>query len=191
MMAEADLIDLIRTYGLMVLAPLALLEGPIVSVLGGYLVGRGLIALNALMACLVIADVAGDAILYGIGRYGGPLIPQGWRARLGMSQGMQDRLVQDMHTHGTRILVIGKLTHAVGFAVLATAGAARYPFGRFLLVNFLATLPKSAALVFLGWMLGDSWGRADAWLSQAIAVLALVLVVALALWLRHRQRRDG
>lgn len=191
MIDDTFLIGLIRDYGLLVLAPLALLEGPIVSVFGGYLAGRGLVPFNALLVLVVVADLVGDVMLYGIGRHGGRRVPQRWRGRLGLSPERQERLVDEIHTHGTRMLAVGKLTHAMGFAVLTAAGAARFPFGRFVMVNLLATLPKSAAMVALGWWLGNSWQRADAWLTRAIAVGGVLALVALVLWHLRARKRDA
>ena len=188
MISQDTLMTLVTDYGLAILAPLAVLEGPIVSVLGGWLAGRGVMVVQAVFLCVVIADVAGDSVLYGIGRYGGPRVPQRWREKLGLSRDRQAALIGQIHAGGGRLLVIGKLTHAMGFAVLAAAGAARYPFVRFLGVNLLATLPKSAALVGLGWALGDSWDRADAWLTRIVLIGALLSVVALTWWLRRAPR---
>ena len=188
MIGQDTLMTLVGDYGLAILAPLALVEGPVVSVLGGWLAGRGALVVQAVFVCVVIADLAGDAMLYGVGRYAGSRVPQRWREKLGLSRHRQAALIDQIHAGGGRLLVIGKLTHAMGFAVLAAAGAARYPFMRFLAVNLLATLPKSAALVGLGWALGDSWDRADAWLTRFVLIGALLSVVALTWWLRRAPR---
>lgn len=188
MIAADALVALVRDWGLVVLAPVALIEGPIVTVLGGSLVALGMLPAGPLFAVLVLAVLAGDAILYGLGRRGGRWIPLAWRARLGLTPARQQRLVADLHAHGTRILLLGKLTHAMGFAILVAAGAAGLPFGRFLLINLLATLPKTAALLGLGWLLGDSWQRADGWLNVLFAVLVLTSLIALVGWLKRRAR---
>lgn len=186
MLSDGALVALVRDWGLLVLAPLALIEGPVVSVLGGSLVALGALSFGPLLAVLMLADLAGDVLLYGLGRAGGRRVPPGWRNRMGLTPERQARLAADIATHGTRLLVLGKLTHAMGFAILTAAGAARFPLGRFLAINLLATLPKSAALVGLGWLLGDSWQRADGWLTVAFAALALVLLAVLVRWLRRR-----
>ncbi|MCA2011697.1 VTT domain-containing protein [Cereibacter sphaeroides] len=183
-MGNADLLALIQDHGLLLMAPLALVEGPIVSVLGGYLAGRGLMSLSGLLVVVVLADLLGDALLYGVGRQGGRLLPARLRERLiARNARLQERLKREIEDHGTRLLVIGKLTHGAGFAVLMAAGAARYPFWRFLLVNLLATLVKSGALVALGWWMGDQWQHAELWLDRAIVLVVALALLGFGLWL--------
>lgn len=189
MIQDAELLNLIQQYGLLILTPIAVLEGPIVSVIGGYLGGQGLLNLWALMVALVFADLLGDAILYLVGRRGGVLLPRRLRARLQAGSGMQERLKRQMRDRGGRVLVIAKLTHGAGFAVLLAAGAVRYPFGRFLLFNLLATIIKTGALVALGWWMGDQWQRAEVWMDRAIVAVVALAIVGGLVWL-HRARRS-
>ena len=79
-MDNAELLALVHQYGLAILAPLALIEGPIVSILGGYLAGHGLVSLPALLVVVIAADpwatrsstvsggAAGDCCRSGCGR---------------------------------------------------------------------------------------------------------------------------
>jgi len=183
-----DLVELIRAQGLTILAPLALIEGPIVSVLGGSLAGHGLLPLKALLAVLIGADLAGDALMYAVGRRGGRLLPDRLRARLPLSGPLADRLRLEIGARGGRLLLLGKLTHGAGFAVLLAAGAARYPFGRFLAVNLLGTGIKTGALVALGWWLGDQWDRAELWIDRAVLGGLALALLGFALWLTHHRR---
>lgn len=189
MIDNAELLSLIQTYGLAILTPAAVIEGPIVSVLGGYLAGQGLLNLWAVLVAVVAADLIGDSILYSIGARGGRLLPARLRARLQSRTGLQERLRREIQDHGARLLVIAKITHGAGFAVLMAAGAARYPFGRFLFVNLLATVVKSGALVALGWWMGDQWSRAEVWMDRAIVVMVALLVIGAMIWL-HRAKRS-
>ena len=189
MIQNAELLALIQQYGLTILAPLAVVEGPIVSVLGGYLGGQGLLNLWGLLMVVVAADLVGDSILYTIGRRGGVLLPARLRARLVSNTGVQEKLRREMRDHGARALVIAKITHGAGFAVLIAAGAARYPFGRFLVFNLFATIVKSSALVALGWWMGDQWQRAQVWMDRAIVAVVALALIGLLVWL-HRSRRS-
>jgi len=190
-MDNAELLALVHQYGLAILAPLALLEGPIISILGGYLAGHGLVHLPALLVVVIAADLLGDAILYGVGRRGGRLLPPRLRARMTRNTRLQDRLKREMQDHGARLLVIAKLTHGAGFAVLMAAGATRYPFPRFLLVNLGATILKSSALVALGWWLGDRWQHAEVWMDRAIVAVVALAVILLLVWLHRAHRSEA
>jgi len=192
MMDTAELLSLIRAHGLLIIALMALVEGPVISVIGGSLASAGVLNLAALLAVVIAGDMLGDVVLYAIGRRGGRLLPPRLRARLlQQNPALQARLRREIEGHGARLLVLGKLTHAAGFAVLLAAGAARYPFGRFLIVNLLATALKCALLVALGWWMGEQWRQAEAWMDRALLVLLALALVTAALWLHRGRRRPA
>lgn len=189
MMNPEALLALVTDHGLLVIALVSVVEGPLVSILGGSLAGAGLLPLPALVAVVVAGDMAGDIALYAIGRRGGRLLPRALRARvIERNAPLSARLQRSMQDHGARLLVAGKLTHAAGFAVLLAAGAARYPFGRFVVVNLAATVLKCAALVGLGWWLGDQWQRSEVWMERAALAAVVLILAAAALWLHHARR---
>lgn len=192
MTAGQEIAALVMAHGLWVLVPLAVLEGPIVTVIVGGLASLGLIDPALAIVLLVLADVAGDAVLYAGGR--GlridriPLIG----ARLRLPRAQLVPLIRGMRRHATRLMVLGKLTHAAGFAVLIAAGAARVSLAQFLVVNLLASVPKTLAFFALGYGFATAQERISHWLSLGSgAVLGVAAVAAgLVLVFRHRARKD-
>lgn len=179
-------IQLIQTHGLLLLAPLSVLEGPIVTVIAGYLASLGLLNTAGALAVVIAGDLVGDAVLYLVGRKGIKRLPQRWRDRLGLDADRVEALKDHFGARGGRTLVIGKLTHSAGAAILVAAGAARMPPGAFLWWNFLATLPKSAAFLALGYAFGAAYAQIDAWIFRVSLVLLAVLAVAGVVWWRRR-----
>jgi membrane protein DedA with SNARE-associated domain len=175
-----DEAEMLRAWGPALLLPLAVIEGPVVTVAAGFLAARGwLDALAAL--CLVIAgDVIGDVIYHWIGRRGGAPLRAAVRLA-GMRDGLPAGLQAQLARNAARMLVIGKWTHSLGFVTLIGSGMVGMPWRRFLPVVALATLPKSAALFAFGWFAGDRW---DVLARHGLAVgagLALAGVAALAI----------
>jgi len=187
-MTGAEILDLIAAYGLAVLAPLSILEGPVVTMIAGWLASVGLLHLGAAFVVVVAGDLIGDMALYLIGRNALGAIPAVWRDWLGLTRPRLIRLMRRFRKDGARILVIGKLTHAAGFAILLSAGAARMPIGVFLLANFLATIPKSMAFLAIGWAVGSAYQR---WATGVFWVSLALVVLAAAAWLILRRRRAG
>jgi len=143
-------------HGSALILPLAVIEGPIVAVVTGFLSGRGYFAWYVAVAALVAGDLIGDMIYYVIGRTGArPLGRLG--ARLGLHGKITDALRRGLEQDATRMLLIAKWTHAIGFMVLIGGGAVRLPVPRFLLVNLLGTVPKIAVLFGLGYFAGDNY----------------------------------
>ncbi len=184
MTSDADLLALLSTHGIAILAPLAIIEGPIVTVIAAWLASLGLLDLREVLICVVLADLVGDSLLYLAGRFGLDWMPLRWRTGLRLNRRRLVRLARMFQTDGAKILIIGKLTHGAGFAVLLAAGAARMPFLTFLTANFVATVPKSLALAALGYLAGAAYGEISTgiyWLS-----LAVIAVLTLAVLQRHR-----
>lgn len=184
-MTLAALTAFLAKHGLLLLLPLAVIEGPIVSVLAGIMCGNGLMSWGAALTLLVAGDLIGDLVCYAVGWFSG-----GWLHRTGIRLGLpvaQAREWTDRVGHNApRMLLIGKWTHAVGAAVLIAAGAARISIARFLAINLLATLPKSALLLGLGALAGRHWGT----ISGHLVFVAPVLLVigGLLVWLVLRRR---
>lgn len=188
MTTSADIATIITNHGIAILAPLTILEGPIVTVVAAYLASLHLLRLVDVIICVIIGDVIGDCILYGVGRGMLDWLPLSLRMRFGVSRRRMAILMRTYRDNGVRVLVVGKLTHAAGFAVLIAAGAARMPFATFVLANFLATIPKSLVLVALGYLFGSAHMLIAEWFSfGSVLLLAGLLVVAGLLYYRKRK----
>lgn len=188
MMDQAQLLTLLHDNGVAILAPLAVLEGPVVTILAGWLASIGVIGLYKAYMVVVLADLVGDSGFYLLGRFAPNAVPGRLRARLGLSPRGLVRMRSNFRTQGPRILLIGKITHAAGFAVLIAAGMARMRFGTFLLFNLLGTLPKSAAFLALGYVVGSATARIENWLTAvSVIVLALAALWALRHWFAGRE----
>ena len=188
MTLHPDIAALVTAYGLVVLTPLAIVEGPIVTIIAASLAGQGLLNLKAVFVCVVLADLVGDSLLYALGRgLLGKLSPP-WRNRLGLSSERMTTLVDAFHTSGAKLLVAGKWTHAAGFAVLVAAGVARMQYLRFLLVNLLATIPKSLFLIAIGYFFGTALAQPQGWISGGALALAGIALMAALVWIFHRKR---
>lgn len=185
MPASTDLLDLIRDHGITVLTPLAVIEGPVVSVVAGYLVSLQLVTLRAVLIALVIADVLGDVAVYALGRFGRRVIPFGFLGRFGLTRTRVARMVRGFRARGTRILVVGKLTHAAGFAVMVAAGIVRMSFARFMVVSLLTTIPKTVILVAVGHIFGTAWLADPGW---GLPVLALLIAAVALVWTLRRHK---
>ncbi len=177
-----------QEYGLWIVAFASILEGPIVTVLSSLLARQGVFDLSPLFFILVAGDLLGDYVHYALGRRGFGKIPEAWRARLGLTPTRVALLTRQFGQKGGRLLFLGKMTHSVGAAVLVAAGVARMPVGPFLLYNLLATLPKTAALMALGYHAGDAYAQIDLWLGRG-AMFMMALIVASTLFWFWRKRR--
>jgi len=177
------IISAISSYGYAALFFAALLEGPMATIFGAILASQGLLHLGGVYTVAVAGDLTGDLLLYGLGMSGRLTTMRLFRRfDPGRCQQLQPFMAQ-FRSHPGRVLVTAKLTHAAGFLVLLSAGAARIPLWLFLKFNLLATLPKSGLLLLLGVFAGAAWRRIDLWLwlfsCSSLVVLGIILIVYL------------
>ncbi|MFV0245635.1 MAG: DedA family protein [Qingshengfaniella sp.] len=177
-------------FGLWIVAGAATVEGPIVTVFAAFLAHDGILPLWPLAAVLLAGDLIGDGLHYALGRYGLARIPVRWRRRLGLGSDRMAWLVGHFGRQGARTLVVAKMTHSMGAAVLVAAGMARMPLGPFLVWNTLAGIPKTAAFMALGWYAGGAWRAIELWLGRgALAMMGLLIAAGAVFWLRRVQWR--
>ena len=70
--------SLVQAHGLWLLAPVTVLEGPIVTVIAAYMASLGLLNLYAVYVICVLGDLVGDAGIYALGRWGPKTLPGRW-----------------------------------------------------------------------------------------------------------------
>jgi membrane protein DedA with SNARE-associated domain len=174
-------------HGSTLILLLAIIEGPIVAIVAGFLSAQGSLDWRAALGLLLGGDMIGDLLYYAIGRAGtGPLayVPK----CLGVGRTISAELRHRLTDNAAKVLVIGKWTHSIGFVVLIGSGMLRVPLPKFVLVNFLATLPKISLLFTFGYFAAD----ADQLLAHHAAVaLPVLAVVGLACVVFIVRRRGG
>lgn len=174
-------------YQYLVLFSLVAIEGPIISVAAGFLVAQGLMNIYLAFFIIIIADLIGDALYYALGR---------WGANFGMkifriSQERLTQLEKYFISHGGKTLLWGKLAHGIGTSFLFAAGAAKMPFRKFLYFNFIATIPKSIILLFIGYLFGQSFARIGKYFDYyAVFTLSLgIILITIYLMLAKKFRK--
>ncbi len=177
--------NLIETHGLLLLVPLSILEGPIVTVMASYAARLGYLDIYAVFVVCVVGDLIGDGTLYWIGRNGGQWVPPKLRRRLGMDRARTVKLVHHFRVQGGRTLILGKITHSAGFLVLLAAGAAKMPFGTFLLFNTLGTLPKTAFFCAIGYTMGHAYNSIDGHIGRVSVILLIAIIAGAIGWRVH------
>ncbi len=126
-------------HGSALILPLAIIEGPFVTILTGFLVAQQYFNLYWALCLLVCADLIGDVIYYWVGRTGRtPLAGLG--RRLGMCSFITPEVQRGLTHNATKMLFVGKWTHSIGGVVLMGSGMLRLPLARFILVNLLASV---------------------------------------------------
>jgi membrane protein DedA with SNARE-associated domain len=172
-------------HGSALILPLSVIEGPVVTILTGFLAARGYFHWYWALCLLICGDLIGDLIYYWIGRTGrSPLA--GLARCLGVRRTVPREVQDGLTQNAAKMLFIGKWTHSIGWLVLVGSGMLRVPLPRFMLFNLLATIPKSAVLFCIGYFAGNRYPLLERHVALetvvlcAVGVGAIVLVLGLA-----------
>lgn len=179
--------DFLTVYGSALILPLSVLEGPVVAVLTGFLSVQGYFSWYKAIFLLVCGDLIGDVLYYWLGRGGaGPLVWLG--RRFGLRRSVSPEVQQGLRENASKMLLIGKWTHSIGFVVLIGSGMLRVPLSRFLAVNLLAAIPKVGLLFGFGYFAGGHMAFFERHAVMTTALLAGAGIGAVAFVLRQAHR---
>lgn len=182
------LVQLLQANGLLLLFPLAVIEGPIVTVIAGWLARLGYFPLGWAVLILVVADLVGDSLLYGLGRAGPNVLPQKLRQVLGVTDARIALMAEHFSKQGGRTLIAAKLTHSFGFIVLVAAGASRMSFPAFLCFNLIGTIPKTLLFLLVGYAIGEAHVTIDHWIGRASLGIVILGIAILSIWYWNKKR---
>lgn len=177
-----NFIPWLTSYGYAVLFPLSVIEGPIVTVLSGFLVSQGYFNMLLVYSVMVIGDLVGDTFYYCLGRLGRTQFANTWGKYIGITTERIQSLEKHFEQHAGKTLILGKLAHGVGAAALVAAGAAHVPYGKFLWFNLISTLPKSLMLILIGYYLGETYAHISRYLDYTSWGTLILAGIAIALY---------
>ncbi|HVN26425.1 MAG TPA: DedA family protein [Candidatus Paceibacterota bacterium] len=170
-------------YRYIVAYPLAIIEGPIVMMVSGFLVRLNFFDFWPIYLTLIAGDLTGDVIWYMVGRHGGRPLIEKYGKWINISQENVERAEEFFNEHQTKILFISKLTTGFGFAIatLIAAGATKVPFRKYITINFFGEFIWAGFLFAIGYFFGNLYTWVDKSLRWGF-ITGLVVVAVLAVW---------
>jgi membrane protein DedA with SNARE-associated domain len=183
------LVHLLITYRYFVLFPFTIIEGPAVSIIGGFLASLGYLNLFIVYVVVIVGDMVGDSMYYAAGRWGRGGFLQRWGHLIGITETRVEKLEGHFQRHSGKTLILGKLTHVGVIMILVAAGVARVPFWEFLWYDAVATIPKSLALVLIGFFFGHAYKSISHYLdygTYGLLIVAATSVIGYLLWSKYR-----
>lgn len=159
---------------------------------GGFLCHRGLAGLAAMIPVALVGVLAGDFILFGLGRLFGQQVADHRVVRRLVNRRrllMAERLFAQ---HGHKIIFAGRFLPGLRPMIFMASGVLKVSFWRFAAVNGLAACISVPMVVLLGKLFGHNIDQIQqdvriATHAIAMTVLVVGLIVA-GVYLYHRQR---
>lgn len=165
------LILLLTKYGYFILFPLAAIEGPIVSLIVGFLIYLGYLKFLPSYAILLLGDLIPDTVYYYIGRFGN-------RRKIMEKYGSRLNLIEKLwREHGKKTMFFSKLAYGLSGLFLISAGLVKMPFRKFISYAFPVTLFQYGVIMMIGYFLGHSYQIAERYIQYAYVIVAAILIL--------------
>jgi membrane-associated protein len=174
-----QIFGLLYTYSYLVLFPLSLIEGPIVTIIAGFLVSIGFMDFIPAYITVVAGDLVGDVLYYAAGRWWLNKTYKGVLSFFKINPKTVRRLEVSIKKNRGPFLFFGKLSQALGGLILFASGSAKVEMKDFLWYNFLATIPKSLILLGVGYYFGGTvhnFGKAVDITVLGLFIFTIILI---------------
>lgn len=166
-----QIIQWLLTYKYLVLFPIVVVEGPIVTVIAGFLSSTGHLNLFIAYAVVLLGDITGDSLYYCLGRWGGIRLINRWGHRIGLTTERVNKIEQHYSSHAAKTIILGKFAHSIEIPFLVAAGVAKVPYRKFLLYVFIPSIPKSLLFILIGYYFGRAYGEIGKYLGYSAFIM--------------------
>jgi membrane protein DedA with SNARE-associated domain len=174
-----NIFGLIIAYKYIILFPLAFFEGPIISIIAGFLVSAGFMNLLIVYFIIVFADIFGDAMFYSIG-YSGKDIINKHGHYLGITKEKMEKANSFFNENHRKAIILSKLVHGIGATGLIAAGSLKIPYWKFFKTCIFISLIQVAFFLTIGIFFGGAYVHISKYLNYyaaIISILAIILVI--------------
>ncbi len=184
---------LVASYGYVVLFFLVGLEslgvplpGETALVTAAAYAALGHLSIYAVIATAIAAAIIGDNGGYWIGRKGGIALVRRYGRFVGLNESHLERARTFFERHGPKTVFIGRFIALLRTWAAVLAGAARMPYGTFMLYNALGAVCWSVIVGTLGYGFGRNLPQLEHYIGQASLAGALLVALIVGLVLAGR-----
>lgn len=189
---QAVLILLLK-YKYWILFPLAAIEGPVVSILVGFLVYSGIFSFWPAFIILLFGDIVPDTIYFYIGYFSD-------RSKFIQKHFLQSEFFVNnfsvirklWNKHPNKTMIFGKLAYGMAIPFLISAGMVKMSYKKFISYTIPITMFQYGVIMFIGYYLGSSYERGIKYIDYAYFLLAFFVIIFIIFYIllaKYAQRK--
>jgi len=185
-MTSQDFFHFIQEYGYWIIYPLAIIEGPLVTLMAGSFSALGLLRWDLSLLVAILGEFTMDSFLYLLGRQGGEWLKKiiNKSSKLKTTQQTLERFFKH---HGGKTIFFVKITIGLSYITFITAGLIRFPYYRVALFSLLGGILWSGGLIILGYFYGHLYQKIAHGLSQAGFFIGGLFVLTLLVFVVYKK----
>jgi len=191
-LAGQQIFEFLSHYGYLIMLPLMIIEGPIITIIASMLAKLGAFNVFLVFVLSVLGDMIGDVILYGLGYKFGKSFVAKIGKYIGINENLISRIEKYFDKHGGKTIFTVKATTGLCWATFATAGIVKMDFKKFVKYSFLGGLAWSGFLVLLGYFYGYMWVELRHYIKIAgwiVIALALISITAVQIYKKYQSKK--
>ena len=179
-----QIIQFFIKYKYQAIFPVAVAEGPIITIISGFLVSRGRLSLLPVLLIVFMGDVISDSAYYFIGRGGRHIIK--YLRFLHISEERMQRLEKRFELSPWKTMILGKVSYGLGTVFMIASGASHMPWRNFLKYIFSLDFVRSSVLLAVGYYFGRAALHLGPTALRYYAIIILILIPAIYLIFRKK-----
>ncbi|MEI6660069.1 MAG: DedA family protein [bacterium] len=175
-----SILEFLINYRYVALLPLAILEGPILSLAVGFLAHLGYFNFALALGVMILGDFIPDTAYYFIGYWGDKdVLIRKYDTQSKIVSKSIGHFEKFWTEHPVKTMFISKLAYGLSTFLLITAGIARMSYRKFFTQAFIVTIFQYGTLMVVGYYLGQSYESAAPYVKNTGIIVSAVAVVFL------------
>jgi len=168
-----QLFRFIIRYKYAIIFPIATLEGPIITLVSGFLISLGILSFIPTFLVVFAGDLISDSFYYSLGARGRKFVER--IKFLHLSPARLEKVEKHFEKHPGKTFLVSKASYGVGSLFLVAAGISKMTYQKFLEYITPMNAARSAILLLIGYYLGKTVRYSGTYLGYyTIAVIILL-----------------
>lgn len=173
------ILQFIASYGYWIAIPIMIIEGPVITIVMGFLASLGLFNIFVVIALGTLSDLISDTGFYFSGRHGGERILRKLKIPLLHQNEFLQKVRTRFVTHPGKIFFGAKVLTGVAQTTFVLAGVTKINYKKILKYTIPGGMIWSAGLALLGYYFGKNSNDISRILSRTGIILFALLILFL------------
>jgi membrane protein DedA with SNARE-associated domain len=174
---------LLSAHKYLALFPLAVVEGPLVSLVVGFLIHKQILSFWLSFLILLLGDIIPDSIFWCIGYYGrGTKMVKKYVLDNKLFANHLNVIERLWTEHTKKTMFLGKLAYGMALPFLISAGVIKMPFKKFITYAVPVSIFQYGTIVLIGYLLGNSYNAASFYVGSIYRVLAIFVILCIVIY---------
>jgi membrane protein DedA with SNARE-associated domain len=170
-----QLFRFIIQYKYAIIFPIATLEGPIITMVSGFLISLGILSFIPTLLVVFAGDLISDSFYFWLGSRGRRFVER--IKFLHISPARLEKVEQHFEKYPGKTLLVSKASYGVGSFFLVAAGVSKMAYQKFLEYITPMNAARSTALLLIGYYLGRAVRHSGTYLEYYTLGVIIILPI--------------